>query len=143
GISERQVGRCTDLLVERGWITKQQRRDKSTLYGFSWARMTQGNVRDQDDNATDVRDPATDVRDPATGVRDTATDVRLTCEPNKRNKTGNLTLLPGNESDRAISLDSETGDQHPITDIAQPDPSIIDPACPSDIGNSITPRTDI
>jgi hypothetical protein len=147
GISKRQVGRCIDVLVEWKWITKQQRYDKSTLYAFNWRRLSGGNVRDQDDHATDVRDSGTDVHESATDVRDRATDVHLNLESNPGTKTGNLTL-PGGESEQP-PLDSKTGDQHPITDIAQADPPIaasdfhIAQADPSDIGNSITPATDI
>src|SRR5436309_12799746 len=52
GISERQVGRCVDLLVKRKWLTKHQRRDDSILYGFNWERMTGGNAGEG--RATDV-----------------------------------------------------------------------------------------
>jgi hypothetical protein len=151
GISKRQAGRCVDLLVERGWISERQRRDQSTLYAFNWGRI-RANVRN-DEPATDVHDRATDVHDRATDVHDRATDVHLNLESNPGTKTGNLNQLPGDESERP-SLDSKSGNQHPITDIAQADPSTItgsdfhigdsNPrAGTSNIGNSITPPTDI
>jgi hypothetical protein len=143
GISKRQVGRCVDLLAERGWINKQQRRDNSSLYGLNWGRI-RVNVRD-DEPATDVRDPATDVRDPATDVRDRATDVHLNLESNPGTKTGNLTL-PRGESEQP-PLDSKIGNQHPITNIDSTSPSDIahsdSPTGTSNIGNSITPASDI
>ena len=126
---------------------EQQRYDKSTLYAFNWRRLSEGSVRDQNESATDVRDSATDVHESAIDVHDRATDVHLNLESNPGTKTGNLTL-PGGESEQP-PLDSKTGDQHPITDIAQADPSItgsdfhIAQADPSDIGNRIAQPTDI
>src|SRR2546422_114980 len=102
-------------------------------------RMVEGNVGDKDTDVTTYRHQCRHLPTPVSPPTDTS--VRLTLESNTRTKAGNSTL-PGGKSEQPSS-DSKTGDQHPITDIAQVDPSIIAQAATSDIGNSITPPTDI
>jgi len=146
GISERQVDRCIDILVERKWLTQKQQPNGTIHYKFNWDRPATG----VHDSATGVRNPATGVHDSATRVKkrridspqvteqtnEITTDDSPTRELKKGIKHGNPTL-PRNERESEFSS-SMSGEQARIG-TEEPVPSTLKNRVAANSHTSLTP----